>query len=479
MAMNYKVKNNNIINVDTGEIMADASPKYTGWTHEDYEQSNIKYLVAQEATTLSEKMLNEVLNNSSNFLMEEKYDGHRGLSQFTKGAIRIFSRNISKKTNWFSENTDQLPHIRDFKFPKELEGTVLDSEVLVDVPNCDCRVVQSVTGSLPEKAIKWQEDNEFAYLSVFDILYYKGYLVANLPLWKRKLILANVIEKLDSDIFRFAPIGLTNKSELVKTCSMYLKEGNHFKPFKDLKLEPLLNQLYIVNDLVAHYKKTIGEGKEGLMLKPINGVYLYTRGFNYLKMKPELTFDVVIMGYDDPEHFYEGKTLNEGGTWDYWEDTNNDVCFITKELTLEQAEEQGLLAVTKFKAKNWIGAVRFGVWVEKHLQYFMDTYGTEYKKAMDKLKKKGLLRDGGKHHRLLVEVGKTSGMNEDIRKKISENLNENLGKVIEVKAQRIIDPSTGSLQHPRFSMFRPDKNSESCTFEEHLLAGGLEDEKED
>lgn len=475
--MNYRVKNDSIIDADTGEIIADTSPKFLGWTRKEYEQSNIKYLVAQEATTLRDDILEVIIANPENYLIEEKYDGHRGVSQFTEEAIRVFSRNISKKTDWFSENTDQLPHIRDFKFPKELLGTVLDSEVLVDVPNCDCRVVQSVTGSLPDKAVKWQEEHEFAYLSVFDILYYKGYLVANLPLWKRKLILANVLEKLDPKIFRFAPIGISNGEKLIRKCSIYLEENNHFKPFKDLKLEPLLDKLYTVEDLVDYYKKTVGQGKEGLMLKPMDGAYLYNRGLNYLKMKPELTFDVVIMGYDDPEYFFEGKTLREGGTWSYWEDAEDDGFYFEEELTAEEANEKGFLAITKYTYMNWIGAVRFGVWVEKHLQYFMDTYGTDYRKVMAKLKKKGLLREGGKHHRLLVEVGKTSGMNEDIRKQLSEDRIGNLDKVIEVKAQRIIDPSTGSLQHPRFSMFRPDKNSESCTFEAHLIAGGIDCEK--
>lgn len=473
--MNYKVKNNSIIDADTGEIIADTSPKFLGWTRKEYEQSNIKYLIAQEATTLRDDILEVIIANPENYLIEEKYDGHRGVSQFTEEAIRVFSRNISKKTDWFSENTDQLPHIRDFKFPKELLGTVLDSEVLVDVPNCDCRVVQSVTGSLPDKAVKWQEEHEFAYLSVFDILYYKGYLVANLPLWKRKLILANVLEKLDPKIFRFAPIGLSNEEKLVRKCSIYLEENNHFKPFKDLKLEPLLDKLYIVEDLVDYYKKTIGQGKEGLMLKPMDGAYLYTRGLNYLKMKPELTFDVVITGYEDPEHFFEGKTLREGGTWSYWEYADKEGVFIEEELTAEEANEKGFLAITKFTYMNWIGAVTFGVWKYYTWEYLSENFGDI---GIETMLDNGELIDtdvnGGK---ILIDVGKTSGMNEDIRKKLSENMFENLGSVIEVKAQRIIDPNTGSLQHPRFSMFRPDKNSESCTFEAHLVAGGIDCEK--
>ena len=107
--MNYKVKNNSIIDADTGEIIADTSPKFLGWTRKEYEQSNIKYLIAQEATTLRDDILEVIIANPENYLIEEKYDGHRGVSQFTEEAIRVFSRNVSKKTDWFSENTDQLP----------------------------------------------------------------------------------------------------------------------------------------------------------------------------------------------------------------------------------------------------------------------------------------------------------------------------------------------------------------------------------
>lgn len=469
-SMKFKLKEGNIIDCTTGEIVANTKPKFEGWTYEDYKQSNIKYLIAQEATTLRDNILEEIIANPKSYLIEEKYDGHRGMLQFTDGAIRVFSRNVSKQTNWFSENTDQLPHIRDFNFPKELVGTVIDSEILVDVPNCDCRVVQSITGSLPERAINWQVENSFAYVSAFDILYYKGYLVANLPLWKRKLILANVLEKLEPTIFRFAPIGLSNKEVIVEKCSFYLENNNHFKPFKDLKLEPLLAKLYTVDNLVDYYRKTVGEGKEGLMLKPMEGVYLYNRGLNYLKMKPELTFDVVIMGYDKAEHFFEGKTLREGGTWNYWEERQEQGIFVWEELTLEEAEERGLVAVTKFTAKNWIGAIRFGVWKHFSWDAIYELYGEDYEVEINN----GEIISDEYGGYVLVEVGKTSGMSDEVRQEISENRVDYLDKVIEVKAQRIIDTETGSLQHPRFSMFRPDKNSESCTFKAHLLAGGIE-----
>ena len=116
------------------------------------------------------------------------------------------------------------------------------------------------------------------------------------------------------------------------------------------------------------------------------------------------------MGYDDPTRDYTGKEL---ATWEHYE---------------------GKDPVTKFYAMRWIGAIIFGVW-----------------------------KDGK-----LVEVGRTSGMDEATRQLISESKEEYLGQVIEVEAQGLIDKSKGSLQHPRFVCFRNDKSSEQCTFEAHI-----------
>ena len=59
----------------------------------------------------------------------------------------------------------------------------------------------------------------------------------------------------------------------------------------------------------------------------------------------------------------------------------------------------------------------------------------------------------------LKEVANVSGMKEDVR--YAFNPNEDIGRVIEVKAQEIA--SKGRLRHPRFIRWRDDKPQKECT----------------
>lgn len=463
------IKEDMLVNAETGEIVAYTKPKFQQLSYEDYVNAKVKYLVAQEATALNNSKLNNLLATEP-VIGEIKFDGHRGITQLGLDANRLFSRRIAKETSWFAENTDQLPQLRDLIIPKELIGTILDGEILVDVPNCTCRTVQSVTGALPETAISWQLENKFAYLQAFDILFYKGYRITAMPLWKRKLFLANVVEEINSPFVRLGTMYATDDT-LINLCKDYVNSKVKFLPFKELTTEFLEEHIEYVDDLKSVYKEVLSQGMEGLMIKPLNGIYEHKRGNNYIKMKPNLTFDVVIMGYDDPEHYFEGKTLDEGGTWNYWEDAEDDSVIVEHPYTGEQADDEGLIPVTKFYANDWIGAVKFGVYKFFTWDSLHEQFGDNGIEIM--LDNGELIDTNAEGGRILVEVGQTSGMSDEVRDKISKNTLKMLGDVIEVKAQCIINPETGSLQHPRFSQFRPDKNSEACTFEDHLKAGEL------
>lgn len=61
----------------------------------------------------------------------------------------------------------------------------------------------------------------------------------------------------------------------------------------------------------------------------------------------------------------------------------------------------------------------------------------------------------------LIEVASISGMDDDVRKEISANRGEWLGKVVEVRAQ---EWAKNRLGHPRFVRVRPDRDRQSCTF---------------
>lgn len=410
----FKIEGTNILNENTGLVLGDITPKFQDWGVEEYEEAVSKgelHMIEPMTATEVEDI------DYSDKIAEEKYDGHRCLLYFTEEGNRAFSRRISKKTKYYSENTDQLPHIRDIISTKNLNGTVLDGEIILPIEDCTCRKVQSVTGAKPQKAIDYQLQNGFAYLSAFDIIFYKGEPTYHLPLWHRKSILADAIKEISSDFIKFAPMYSTEEAyrEISKSTGALRKYINIVDSYDEL------------------YTNLVKRGKEGLMIKGVHDTYQFKRTKSFIKLKPHLTFDVVISGYDEPDKIYEGKTLREKGYWDYWEDTDTKEI-LCKTITSKEADIKGYVPVTKFYAMGWIGALKFSVW-----------------------------KDGE-----LIEVGQTSGFNESVRREISENKESYLGQVIEVMAQCIINKDTGSLQHPRFIQFRPDKSSEMCTFDAHI-----------
>ena len=401
---NIIVDKESIIDKDTGEILGVISPKFSNWDYAKYlEEFNktkeVRFLEPMTAQELDEDKLQKHLEENK-VVGEQKFDGHRGLIFLTSKGNRIFSRRISKQTGWYAENTDCMPHIRDIPVPEDLYGTVIDGEILLPIENCTCRQVQSVTGALPETAIKYQLENGFAYLNAFDILYYKGINIQKMPLWKRKIYLWKVL------------LGI--KSDFINMCTLYCNQ----ETMDYLKLkwkeygadQELIDSLVLVHDFEELFREFLKEDKEGLIIKDIEGIYEQKRSKAFVKMKAHKTYDVVIMGYEEPTKEYTGKELD---TWEFYE---------------------GDIPVTKYYYNNWIGAIVFGVW-----------------------------KDGK-----LVEVGRTSGMDEETRQLLSENREKYLGQVIEVEAQGIINKDTGSLQHPRFIRLRPDKSSEMCTFEAHI-----------
>lgn len=402
---NIIVDKGSIIDKDTGEILGVTSPKFSNWDYAKYlEEFNktkeVRFLEPMTAQELDEDKLQKHLAENR-VVGEQKFDGHRGLIFLTSKGNRIFSRRVSKQTGWYAENTDCMPHIRDIVVPEDLYGTVLDGEILLPIENCSCRQVQSVTGALPETAIKYQLENGFAYLCAFDILYYKGINIQKMPLWKRKVYLWEVLLRI--------------KSDFISMCTLYCnQETMDYLKFKWKEYgadQELIDSLVLVHDFEQQFREFLKEGKEGLIIKDIEGIYEQKRSKAFVKMKAHKTYDVVIMGYEEPTREYTGKELD---TWEYFDYDGTPV--------------------TKFYHNDWIGAIVFGVW-----------------------------KDGK-----LVEVGRTSGMDEETRRLLSENREKYLGKVIEVEAQGIINKDTGSLQHPRFIQFRPDKSSEMCTFEAHI-----------
>ena len=452
-----------IVDSETGEVYSqDVSPKYQEWKYDDYRKlfkknKLVRYLNPMRAQELMGDKLDAILEDELTFA-EKKWDGHRGLTYMGMLSNRVFSRNISEESGWFSENSDQMPHIRDTAIP-DLKGTVLDGEVILPVKNCTSRDVQGVTGALPGKALQTQVERGFAEIDCYDILYYKGLNVQHFPLWKRKLYLWKAICEINAPFFKF--------------CNLYCKEGvmNELKKrWKDYnflsedELKGINKYLVKVEDYNELFQEMLDKGDEGIILKNIDGQYRQKRSSDFTKMKGHNTYDCVIMGYEDPTMEYTGKT--ELDKWTYWYHPESDSCWEGVN-DFSDPDSAGSVPVTKLFCKGWIGAIHFGVWKS----FDKDSITEEQKQILDIVRNKygefAVMEDKYTYS-YLEWVGRCAGLNDETRDEISKHKENYLGAVIEVEAQKIINYNTGSLQHPRFIQFRPDKNSEECTFDAHI-----------
>ena len=420
------------------EIAKEYPPLYTNYFYDDYikdllrgDIQFIENMCAKEP--LNEEQLQEMLT-STDYLAEEKYDGVRADLHFGD-KIRCFSRRISKKTGWYAENTDNVPHIRDLNYPEELKGTVLDGEFRV--LSGDFKDISSLMNCNFDEAILRQKENGLkATFIAFDILYYKGISVMKMPLHRRKDLLADVIRRLPSGCDIIQSSFTDDKMHIYITKDVIQGLSASYptllKEMSELKPKPNETPFWMLASKQAWYEYILVKGGEGLMLKHKDGKYHMKRCREYTKYKKFLTRDVVISGFIEPTRVYEGKAPE---TWEYWE---------------------GDTPVTKYYAKGWIGTVKYSVLItQEELE--------ELKKKNPKEKYDCYYFEGN----LYLEIGDCGGMDEQMREYMSNNKPYLIGKVIEVGCNEVIK-KTGKLRHPRFLRIRDDKVNTMCTFKDHL-----------
>lgn len=420
------------------EIAKEYPPLYTNYFYDDYikdllrgDIQFIENMCAKEP--LNEEQLQEMLT-STDYLAEEKYDGVRADLHFGD-KIRCFSRRISKKTGWYAENTDNVPHIRDLNYPEELKGTVLDGEFRV--LSGDFKDISSLMNCNFDEAILRQKENGLkATFIAFDILYYKGISVMKMPLHRRKDLLADVIRRLPSECDIMQSSFTDDKMHIYITKDVIQGLSASYptllKELSELKPKPNETPFWMLASKQAWYEYILVKGGEGLMLKHKDGKYHMKRCREYTKYKKFLTRDVVISGFIEPTRVYEGKAPE---TWEYWE---------------------GDTPVTKYYAKGWIGTVKYSVLItQEELE--------ELKKKNPKEKYDCYYFEGN----LYLEIGDCGGMDEQMREYMSNNKPYLIGKVIEVGCNEVIK-KTGKLRHPRFLRIRDDKVNTMCTFKDHL-----------
>jgi ATP-dependent DNA ligase len=215
--------------------------------------------------TKERPQLLELAYNSDLWVAEEKFDGSRYIAHILKRGLRFFSRHISKKDGNRVEKSHNLPQITHRDYPG-WEGTILDGEVTI--PGKDFGDVVRIMGTKdPQEALDKQQQLGYAVYNAFDIIQYKGKDVKNHPLSKRRLLLEQAVAEMNNP---------------------YIK---------------IVTQ--VMKDKEAHYTEVVSRGGEGLILKHINSPYVpgARDADKWIKAKKHRTYDVIAMGYEDPEEW--------------------------------------------------------------------------------------------------------------------------------------------------------------------------------
>ena len=442
-----------------------------------FEMAGIKGYEPMTAKELDTDEAQDAKLNDPNYIIEEKFDGTRALVYFLSqqvwdektqtlsdnkvGFCRVFSRRISKKTGFYVENTDSLPHIREIDAPA-LSGTILDGEMFID--GLPFKEVSSTLNCLWDKAVERQIDKGFVTFHAFDILFYRGIDLRKFPLHRRKYFLHVVLEELNSPYIKeveYHKCGANSDFgdvfyEVTRAVGdynidQYMSELEGDKDTYPNLWECVENQTPLTPR--AYYELVVSTGGEGVMVKPIDGQYHHKRGWEYSKIKKFLTRELIVIGFSEPTKEYTGKEIKK---WAYWEEKATG-----KRVVGNFYGDSKYEPVTKFYFNRQVGNLLLGVLISEEEYnaipknkrgevYECDDVGLSYDTTM-----------------YVMMVCDCSGFNDEMREYFTTHKSEMIGSVVEVKANELFKDS-GKLRHPRYLRRRFDKSAEECTWENHL-----------
>ncbi|MBI5117789.1 hypothetical protein HZA56_15045 [Candidatus Poribacteria bacterium] len=179
------------------------------------------------------------------WIFEVKWDGYRAIAEIANGNVSLYSRNLISLSRKFSPIVDAL---REFRFEAVLDGEIV---VVDDQGSPDFQMLQDYSKS---------GSGHLLYYA-FDLLYFQGHDLTNLPLLGRKELLKRILPAAPK--IRF--------SDHVR------KEG------------------------VLFFNAAKEKGLEGIIAKHSQSAYrMGRRSRRWLKVKTRLTQEGVIAGFTEP-----------------------------------------------------------------------------------------------------------------------------------------------------------------------------------
>lgn len=360
----------------------------------------------------SEKL--EPLLRRPDVVAEEKLNGERNLLHIQPdGSAVITSRRVSKVTGRFAEKSEHVPHLTmPGTWPQELAGTILDTEMIHPK---GFKMSSSIFRSLAPRAVAMQEEQGRIECCVFDVLFVQGRSMMNKTWKERRRWLEDT----------FSPSMLWPKEMFMSRVVTEDKEQFLYEVWE--------------------------RGGEGIMLKPVDALYLPGARNVWVKVKHTMTVDVVVLGFVEPDMAYTGKYVE---TWPFWAVRGDygEWVKLDREKAMKYAREgHEVMPVNSSWWKGWLAGMQYGQFVSQSVWRQMgcpESYRT-------------IVKNGEKYE--LVRMGQTGPGDEEMIVEVTRNRDKYLGKVMEVKANERFP--TGKLQHPVFLRWRDDKNPEDCVWD--------------
>ncbi len=218
--------------------------------HEVLESENLKDAPVKPMPQAVKPMLATAVAepfDHSDWIFEVKWDGYRAIAEIRDKAVLLYSRNLISFDKKFVPLVESL---RKFGFDAVLDGEVV---VVDDQGRSDFEMLQHYQGS----------DKSHLLYYVFDLLYFQGHDLTDLPLLRRKELLKKILPSDPKMKIRFS--------------DHVAKEG------------------------VLFYQVSKEKGLEGIIAKHSQSVYeIGKRSRQWLKVKTRLSQEAVIAGFTEP-----------------------------------------------------------------------------------------------------------------------------------------------------------------------------------